>query len=114
MDKIEVLKFLEDLINNDLFSDEYKSKFKEVSSFVAENVKDSVKKVKIGTKVAGLELIHNEVFPEGKNFTIYTDGGCLVNPGGPGGYGIVILGEDYKVYDQYEQQETLYKMMKAE
>ena len=25
-----------------------------------------------------------------------------------------ILGEDYKVYDQYEQQETLYKMMKAE
>ena len=26
----------------------------------------------------------------------------------------IILGEDYKVYDQYEQQETLYKMMKAE
>lgn len=25
-----------------------------------------------------------------------------------------ILGDDYKVYDQYEQQETLYKMMKAE
>ena len=25
-----------------------------------------------------------------------------------------ILGEDYKVYDQHEQQETLYKMMKAE
>ena len=25
-----------------------------------------------------------------------------------------ILGEDYKVFDQYEQQETLYKMMKAE
>ncbi len=25
-----------------------------------------------------------------------------------------ILGEDYKVYDQYEQQETLYKMMKTE
>ena len=25
-----------------------------------------------------------------------------------------ILGEDYKVYDQYEQQETLYKMMKSE
>lgn len=25
-----------------------------------------------------------------------------------------ILGKDYKVYDQYEQQETLYKMMKAE
>ena len=25
-----------------------------------------------------------------------------------------ILGEDYKVYDQYEQQETLYKMIKAE
>ena len=24
------------------------------------------------------------------------------------------LGEDYKVYDQYEQQETLYKMMKSE
>lgn len=25
-----------------------------------------------------------------------------------------ILGDDYKVYDQYEQQETLYKMMRAE
>lgn len=25
-----------------------------------------------------------------------------------------ILGDDYKIYDQYEQQETLYKMMKAE
>lgn len=25
-----------------------------------------------------------------------------------------ILGDEYKVYDQYEQQETLYKMMKAE
>ena len=25
-----------------------------------------------------------------------------------------VLGDDYKVYDQYEQQETLYKMMKAE
>ena len=25
-----------------------------------------------------------------------------------------ILGDDYKVYDQYEQQETLYKMMKSE
>ena len=25
-----------------------------------------------------------------------------------------ILGNDYKIYDQYEQQETLYKMMKAE
>ena len=24
-------------------------------------------------------------------FTVYTDGGCAVNPGGPGGYGIVII-----------------------
>lgn len=27
-------------------------------------------------------------------YTVYTDGGCLVNPGGPGGIGIVIISAD--------------------
>ena len=27
-------------------------------------------------------------------YTIYTDGGCAVNPGGPGGIGVVIINED--------------------
>lgn len=26
-----------------------------------------------------------------KSFTVYTDGGCIVNPGGKGGYGVVII-----------------------
>lgn len=34
----------------------------------------------------------------GYTYDIYTDGGCQVNPGGPGGYGVVILGDGEEVY----------------
>lgn len=29
-----------------------------------------------------------------ERFYLYTDGSCLVNPGGPGGYGIVLIDND--------------------
>lgn len=38
-----------------------------------------------------LELIKNPKFENTNEFVIYTDGGCLVNPGGVGGFGVVIL-----------------------
>lgn len=31
-----------------------------------------------------------------KNVTVYTDGGCISNPGGNGGYGVVLLYNNYR------------------
>lgn len=35
---------------------------------------------------------------EKPKYTIYTDGGCAVNPGGPGGYGVVFMNNDTGEY----------------
>lgn len=40
------------------------------------------------------KILSGEQLPE---VTIYTDGGCLYNPGGPGGYGVVLRFPDGKV-----------------
>lgn len=37
----------------------------------------------------------------GSRFTVYTDGGCEVNPGGRGGYGVVIIDEETGEISEY-------------
>ncbi len=37
---------------------------------------------------------------------VYTDGGCAINPGGPGGYGVVIIDKDEGVLKEYSESYT--------
>lgn len=37
------------------------------------------------------------LFAGGESYTVYTDGSCLKNPGGPGGYAAVIISPDGKI-----------------
>lgn len=107
MKKNEIITFLKDLSNNDLFSKDYKDKFKEIAVFIEEKVEDNMDLMELASSIfeenekifnslesedeSNLKIVHNEEFLNGKNYEVYTDGGCLVNPGGPGGYGVVIL-----------------------
>ena len=34
---------------------------------------------------------------------VYTDGGCAINPGGPGGYGVIVINQDTGEYKKYSQ-----------
>ena len=37
----------------------------------------------------------DDAFPPGKgDYIVYTDGGCAINPGGPGGIGVIIIAPD--------------------
>lgn len=104
MNKEESLKFIKSLEKNEFLSKEYREKFKELSIFIENNVPESGAKklpkpkeriteplLKVREK---LSLVKNPEFEDGETYDIYTDGGCLVNPGGVGGYGVIILGKD--------------------
>lgn len=96
MERKEMLEFLNIRANNDFYDEETRNKFKEIHDFIEKNTKEEIKNVTKDSTTTETKLIHNEIFPNGKNYEIYTDGGCLVNPGGPGGYGIVILEDGVK------------------
>lgn len=89
MNKKEATLLLKELINNPLISLDYKNKLIDLSKYIdgfIDNCKD------IGVEEATYKemSINNSII-------CYTDGGCLVNPGGPGGYGIIIFdGENKK------------------
>jgi len=42
-----------------------------------------------------------ELFPAEKSFAVYTDGSCLKNPDGPGGWAAVIIGADGEVKELF-------------
>jgi len=55
-----------------------------------------------GEKKEQLNLLteeNNKKVSNEQNIIVYTDGGCLYNPGGPGGYGIVICFPDGQVQE---------------
>lgn len=91
MEKEEVLLFLEELKNNKLISDEYKNKIQEISEFIKKDKNSHKEENSKKIKSTILSICKNSYFNEGEDFIIYTDGGCIENPGGNGGYGVVIL-----------------------
>ena len=76
MSKEKTIETLKELEKNELLSSKYKEKLQEAINF-----------------------IENEKLPK---VIIYTDGGCLINPCGPGGYGYVIL-KDEKIIREIGQ-----------
>ena len=93
MEKDEVLLFLEELRKNELISSKYKKKLKEVSDYITS--------LSVADSMEDLSIKRNDYFKDGDTYTVYTDGGCLVNPGGNGGYGIVIIhNEEEQVFSK--------------
>lgn len=95
MNKKEATLLLKELIENPLISLDYKSRLIDLSKYINDFVKDC--------EDIDIEKSIDKKTPIKDNDTIicYTDGGCLVNPGGPGGYGIIIFdGEDKKEFNK--------------
>lgn len=86
MDKKEALEFLKLMQNNDILNLDYKEKIRQVIQFIDIFVQEKTS-IPINEDVC---IIRNNRFKKGKDYNIYTDGGCDFNPGGKGAYGIVI------------------------